>query len=39
MKAVADALEVSRSHLHEKVRRLRSRVVPIASPTTRTSCR
>ena len=40
MKAVADALEVARSHLHEKVRRLaRSIVACCASRTTGTSCR
>ena len=39
MKAVAETLGVARSNLHDKVRRPRSRAVPIASPTTRTCCR
>ena len=39
MKAVADALEVARSHLHEKVRRLAKPRGSYRSRTTGTSCR
>ena len=38
MKAVAETIGVARSHLHDKVRRPRSRAVHIANPRTRTCC-
>ena len=39
MKAVADALEVARSHLHEKVRRLAKPRGSYRKPDDGTSCR
>ena len=38
MKAVADALEVARSHLHEKVRRLAKPRGSYRKPDDGTSC-